>query len=98
MPYVAQEQICLDEKREKIVPCDSPEARSNLALPGVELPDDVAIKYGLMKGKPSAKAEAAPDEADDADEELTVETTDEKAVGAPPANKAMGAAPQSKKK
>lgn len=96
MPYTATEQICLDEKREKIVPCDSSEARSNLALPGVEIADDVAIKYGLMKGKPSAKVEAAPDEADDA--ELTVETTDEKAVGAPPANKAMGAAPQSKKK
>ena len=83
MSYTAEEQICLNEARTRIVPCDSPEARSNLALPGAVLEDDVAIKYGLMKGK----AKAQPDEAAE-DEELTVETTDKKAIGAPAENKA----------
>ena len=95
MPYTAEEQICLNEARTKIVPCDSPEARSNLALPGAVLEDDVAIKYGLMKGKAGA---AKSDEQAAEDEELTVETTDKKAMGAPAANKAVTGADNKAKK
>jgi len=65
MPYVAQYQLCLNEARDKIVPCDSPEARSNLALPGAEIPDDVAQKYGLTgkaKDAPAPEPEAQPEE------------------------------------
>lgn len=76
MPYIADAQICLNEARDKIVPCDSPEARSNLALPGAELDDETAAKYGLV----AAPAPAAPDE------------TEEKALPAPPANKAVAGA------
>jgi len=75
MPYVAQYQLCLNEARDKIVPCDSPEARSNLALPGAEIPDDVAQKYGL-----TGKAKDAP-----AEPEVPAE---EKAVTDAPSNKA----------
>ena len=96
MPYTAEEQICLNEARTKIVPCDSPEARSNLALPGAVLEDDVAIKYGLMKGKAGAANKA--DDAAAEDEELTVETTDKKAMGAPAANKAVTGADNKAKK
>lgn len=74
MTYIADAQICVNEARDKIVPCDSPEARYNLALPGVELPDDVAAKYGL-----TGKAKAAPVE----------EEPEEKAVAEVPANKAV---------
>lgn len=59
MTYIAQEQLCLNADRSKIVPCDSPEAAMNLALPGDELEDDVAEKYGLAGKK---KAEPQPEE------------------------------------
>jgi hypothetical protein len=77
MTYVAQEQICLNEARTKIVPCDSPEARSNLALPGAELDDAVAEKYGLIA--PAAAGKSSTKEADG---------EEEKAQAAPPENKA----------
>ena len=81
MPYTANEQICLNEARDKIVPCDSPEARANLALPGAELADDVAEKYGLIK--PSGKKPAVAEDVD-----ATVEP-EKKAVDTAPQNKAV---------
>lgn len=80
MTYIADAQICLDEARTKIVPCDSPEARYNLALPGIELSDEVAQKYGLTGKKAVGYA---PDEAQSPDVE------EEKAVAEVPANKAV---------
>lgn len=47
MTYVTDKQICLNADRSKIVPCDSEEAAMTLALPGVELADEVAAQYGL---------------------------------------------------
>lgn len=78
MPYIADAQICLNEARDKIVPCDSPEAYVNLALPGWELADEVAEKYGLS----AAPASAAGDDKKE---------PEEKTVSAAPANKAVAA-------
>lgn len=58
MPYVTDTQLCLNEDRSKIVPCDSPEAYVNLALPGAELSDEVAAQYGL--GVEEKAVETAP--------------------------------------
>jgi enoyl-CoA hydratase/carnithine racemase len=78
MTYTAQEHICLNEARTKIVPCDSPEAAMTLALPGVAITDEQAEQYGLVKksADKEEKAEAAAPE--------------NKAVAAPPANKQKG--------
>ena len=84
MPYKAEAQICLNEARDKIVPCDSPEARANLALPGAELADDVAEKYGLIK--PSGKKPAV---AEDVDAPAPATEPEKKAVNAAPQNKAI---------
>lgn len=66
MTYIAQEQLCLNADRSKIVPCDSPDAAMNLALPGQEVPDDLAAKYGLAGKKkaeePEEKAVVSPPE------------------------------------
>lgn len=77
MPYIADSQICVNAARDKVVPCDSPEARYNLALPGWEVADEVAEQYGLSSATP------APVEDEPAPEK--------KAVSAAPANKAVAA-------
>jgi hypothetical protein len=74
MTYTAQKQLCLNADRTRIVPCDSPDAAMTLALPGVELPDEVAKQYGLLEDKDENKK--AVDEA-----------PQNKAVNAAPANK-----------
>ena len=102
MPYVAEEQICVNEKRDKVVPCDSPEAYNTLALPGVVVPDEDVKKYGLLKGgqvkavageEPAAPAEPDVDEVvEEAEAEPEAEPDKEivfgKAQSAPPQNKA----------
>lgn len=101
MSYTATEQICVDEKRENVVPCDSPEARSNLALPGAVVSDEDVKKYGLLKGgqvEAVADEEEAPapepdvdevvEEAEPAPVEPDKEIVFGKAQAAPPANKA----------
>ena len=96
MAYIAQEQICLDEGRTKVVPCDSPEARSNLAIPGMEVSDEDCKKYGVGGAK-AAKSVAA-DEEDEPTATDAPTPVQEKTVSGAPANKAVGVAPDTKKK
>ena len=97
MAYIAQEQICLDEGRTKVVPCDSPEARSNLAVPGAEVSDEDCRKYGVGGAK-AAKPAVADEEEDEAQATDAPTPVQEKTVSGAPANKAVGFAPDTKKK
>jgi len=94
MPYKVTERLCVNTDRSKLVDCDSPEAHWELGLPGHELPDEVARRYGLLPpeggdGKAGkAKAEAEPAEPAEAAEEKAVEAAPKnKAVLAPKLNK-----------
>ena len=94
MPYIADGQICLDEARKMVVPCDSPEARSNLALPGALVSDEDVKKYGIGGLAKAPAPEAEPAVADEDEEEDAEAKTDapspvqEKTVQSAPANKA----------
>lgn len=90
-PYVATERLCLDEAREKVVPCESEAARWLLAGEGAEVSAEDAARYGLKQRGPAASIEKAdadtPPEAPEAPARTkAVKPAEDKAaevVGAP---------------
>ena len=57
--YITDTRLCLDETKEKVVDCESPEARFLLAAEGSEVSAADAERYGLG---PDAPPPAIPDE------------------------------------
>lgn len=87
--YIAKKRLYLNANKTRIVDENSPEAAFLLAAIGQELPDDVALRYGLLEAETTTSA-SAPVEI-----ESPQEQEPRRKRGRPPSDK-RGARPQDK--
>lgn len=77
--FISDRRICVDERRERLVDCDSPDAYFQIANAGGPVMSDDARRYGLTP--PVAAAEPAP-AADQSVTEAADESSDPLVKGA----------------
>ncbi len=86
--YIAKKRLYLNASKTRVVDENSPEAAFLLAGIGHELPDDVALRYGLLEAETTSVATSV-------EAEPPREQEPRRKRGRPPSNK-MGARPQDK--